>query len=73
MLPSFAYVRPRSVDEAVKHLREAGSRLHAGGTDLLGCLHDRVFAADKVVRSRGFEDDLEKRLDAAAVPSRPAS
>ena len=49
MLPSFAYARPRSVEEAVKHLGEPGSRLHAGGTDLLGCLHDRVFGARKVV------------------------
>lgn len=49
MLPSFAYVRPRSIDEAVEHLREPGARLHAGGTDLLGCLHDRVFDAAKVV------------------------
>ena len=48
MLPSFAYVRPTSLDEALKHLADGKGRVHAGGTDLLGCLRDGVFeAADR--------------------------
>jgi CO/xanthine dehydrogenase FAD-binding subunit len=49
MLPNFAYVRPTSLDETVEHLSEPGARLHAGGTDLIGCLRDEVFAAASVV------------------------
>jgi xanthine dehydrogenase YagS FAD-binding subunit len=49
MLSNFTYVRPRSLDETIKHLSSEGSRVHAGGTDLLGCLRDHVFDASKVV------------------------
>jgi xanthine dehydrogenase YagS FAD-binding subunit len=49
MLPNFSYIRVASVAEAVRHLTAPGARVHAGGTDLLGCLRDRVFTADKVV------------------------
>ncbi len=49
MVPNFAYVRPESLDEAIKHLSSSSSRVHAGGTDLLGCLRDGVFSAEKVV------------------------
>jgi xanthine dehydrogenase YagS FAD-binding subunit len=49
MLPNFAYIGAHSVKEAVKHLASDGARLHAGGTDLLGCLRDGVFAAEKLV------------------------
>jgi len=49
MLSNFAYVRAHSVREAVKHLTSDNASLHAGGTDLLGCLRDHVFHADKVV------------------------
>ena len=48
-MPQFAYVRPRSIGEAFRHLSTGNARIHAGGTDLLGCLHDGVFAAEKVV------------------------
>ena len=43
MLRTFAYVRPASVSEALKQLEDRGARIHAGGTDLLGCLRDGVF------------------------------
>lgn len=56
MLPSFRYVRPRSVSEAVKVLSEPGARVHAGGTDLLGCLRDGVFDAKSVVSLSGLSD-----------------
>lgn len=49
MLPNFSYIRAKSTRDAVKHLAEKGTVLHAGGTDLLGCLRDRVFSARKVV------------------------
>jgi xanthine dehydrogenase YagS FAD-binding subunit len=57
MLRTFAYVRPGSVSEALQQLEERGTRIHAGGTDLLGCLRDGVFEAKKVV-SLGRVDDL---------------
>jgi len=49
MLNRFAYVRPKSLDEAIKHLSSDGARVHAGGTDLLGCLRDHVFDVKKLV------------------------
>jgi len=49
ILPNFAYIRPRSLKEAIQHLSSEGARIHAGGTDLLGCLRDDVFSAKKVV------------------------
>jgi xanthine dehydrogenase YagS FAD-binding subunit len=49
MLPGFAYVRATTVADAVRQLAAPGARLHAGGTDLLGCLRDGVFAAQSVV------------------------
>ncbi|MBE0556910.1 MAG: FAD binding domain-containing protein, partial [Proteobacteria bacterium] len=48
-MPSFTYVRPRSLAEVFHHLSAANARIHAGGTDLLGCLNDGVFAAETVV------------------------
>jgi len=56
MLPSFRYVRPRSVAEAVKALSEPGARAHAGGTDLVGCLRDEVFDAKVVVSLSGLAE-----------------
>ena len=49
MLPNFDYVAPASVQDAVKQLSSGGARVHSGGTDLLSCLRDEVFTADKVV------------------------
>jgi xanthine dehydrogenase YagS FAD-binding subunit len=55
MLKSFSYVRPKSIDEAIKHLSSEGARAHAGGTDLLGCLRDNVFEARMVVSLSGIK------------------
>jgi xanthine dehydrogenase YagS FAD-binding subunit len=56
MLPNFTYVRVNTVLEAVRQLTSPGTRLHAGGTDLLGCLRDGVFGADKVVSLTKLKD-----------------
>jgi xanthine dehydrogenase YagS FAD-binding subunit len=53
MLPSFAYARPKTLDEAVKALADGEGRVHAGGTDLLGCLRDGVFATPTLVSLSG--------------------
>jgi xanthine dehydrogenase YagS FAD-binding subunit len=49
MLPRFAYDRPTTLDDAIAQLATGGARPLAGGTDLLGCLRDGVFAAPKLV------------------------
>ena len=56
MLSNFGYVRVESLGEAVKRLREKGTHLHAGGTDLLGCLRDEVFGAETLVSISGLQD-----------------
>ncbi len=49
MLPGFTYVRPASLEEALSELATPDARVHAGGTDLLGCLRDRVVTPGKLV------------------------
>lgn len=49
MLPAFTYSRPRTLDEALAALADGEALIHAGGSDLLGCLHDRVFGAGRLV------------------------
>ena len=49
MLPAFNYTRPATLKEAIAELKTADTYIHAGGTDLLGCLHDGVFPAQKLV------------------------
>ncbi len=49
MVPHFSYIRVSSIDEAVRYLSEEGARLHAGGTDLIGCLRDGIFTAATLV------------------------
>jgi xanthine dehydrogenase YagS FAD-binding subunit len=49
LLPSFTYVKAESVKEAIAQLSSKASWVHAGGTDLLGCLRDDIFHADKLV------------------------
>ena len=56
MLPAFSYVRPRSVSQAITHLASAGARVHAGGTDLIGCLRDGVLSAERVVSLGGIDE-----------------
>ena len=56
MLPRFNYVKAKSTDDALRRLSSDGSRIHAGGTDLLGCLHDGVFDASTVVSLGGLDE-----------------
>jgi xanthine dehydrogenase YagS FAD-binding subunit len=56
MLPNFSYIRPASLSEAVDQLSKPGARAHAGGTDLVGCLRDRVFDARLVVSLGGVPE-----------------
>jgi xanthine dehydrogenase YagS FAD-binding subunit len=75
MLPSFAYARPKTLDEAVKALADGQSRVHAGGTDLLGCLRDGVFTTPTVVSLsgvpglRGIDQTPEGGLRVGALTS----
>jgi len=46
---NFGYVKAGSLAEAVKALGSKGARLHAGGTDLLGCVRDGILPVEKVV------------------------
>lgn len=58
MFSAFGYVRPGHLEDAVAALAGVtggAARIHAGGTDLLGCLRDEVFAADLLVSLSGIE------------------
>jgi xanthine dehydrogenase YagS FAD-binding subunit len=56
MLPAFAYVRPRSLKDAITQLATPGARAHAGGTDLIGCLRDQVLTVERVVSISGLDE-----------------
>ncbi|MBI4764674.1 MAG: xanthine dehydrogenase family protein subunit M [Deltaproteobacteria bacterium] len=56
MMPTFQYIKVKQVKEGVKQLSTAGAKIQAGGTDLLGCLRDRVFPVEKVVSINGIRD-----------------
>ena len=55
MLPAFSYIRPGTVEEAIKQFSGEGAMLHAGGTDLMGCLRDGVFTARTLVSINGLQ------------------
>jgi len=56
MTPHFSYVRPGSLKEAIGQLGQNGAVVHAGGTDLLGCLREKIFDVRKVVSLSGLPD-----------------
>jgi len=56
MLPTFSYVKPATIGEAIRELSTPGARVHAGGTDLLGCLRDRVLTASRLVSLNGLTE-----------------
>ncbi len=49
MLPKFSYIRASSLKNTFDELGTDNAVIHAGGTDLLGCLREEIFPADKVV------------------------
>ncbi len=49
LMPNFTYIKVKSLKEAIGQLSSKGARIHAGGTDLLGCLRDDIFGAEKLV------------------------
>jgi xanthine dehydrogenase YagS FAD-binding subunit len=49
MFPRFSYIQAKSLEDAIRLLSEDGARLHAGGTDLLGCLREDILGAKTVV------------------------
>ena len=48
-MPNFTYLKAKSLKEAIAQLSSKGARIQAGGTDLLGCLRDDIFSAEKLV------------------------
>lgn len=54
MMPHFGYVRAANLDEAIRLPAAPGTYVHAGGTDLLGCLRDGVVPAGTVVSISGL-------------------
>jgi xanthine dehydrogenase YagS FAD-binding subunit len=65
MLSNFDYVRARSLREAIDHLGAGNARIHAGGVDLLGCLHDGILAAEKLVSLTALQElrGIRKAVD----------
>jgi len=57
-LPSFKFLRPRDLKEAVGHLAAHAGHISilAGGTDLVPSLKQRLFTPDCVMDIRGMED-----------------
>jgi xanthine dehydrogenase YagS FAD-binding subunit len=49
MTNNFAYVKAKSLADAVKALSTKNAKILAGGTDLLGCMRDEIFPVDKAV------------------------
>lgn len=56
MLPDFSYARPTSLADAIREASAPGAVVHAGGTDLLGCLRDGVIDATRVVSLGGVPE-----------------
>ncbi len=56
MLPKFTYARPSSLEAALAVLDDRPALVHAGGTDLLGCLRDRILIADTVVSLSAIDE-----------------
>ena len=55
MFPRFSFVRPTELEAALSTLAQSPARIHAGGTDLLGCLRDGVIETDALVSLSAIE------------------
>ena len=56
MLAKFSYQRAVSIKEAAEAAGRADARILAGGTDLLGCLRDGVFQANRLVSLNNIKE-----------------
>ena len=56
MLPKFSHIRPDSLRGVLEALDDRDARVHGGGTDLIGCLRDRVFDTETVVSLGGVTE-----------------
>jgi xanthine dehydrogenase YagS FAD-binding subunit len=56
MLGRFSYRRTTSIQQAVEAAARPGARILAGGTDLLGCIRDRVLPADLLISLNGIKE-----------------
>ena len=53
---NFTYTKAGSVAAAIKALTTKGTVLHAGGTDLLGCVRDGTVSIDRIVSISGLKE-----------------
>lgn len=56
MIKAVEYVKPKSKEEAVKALSEPGSKVLAGGTDLLVNMRNKVIAPEVLVDIKGIDE-----------------
>ena len=65
-LPSFEYVRPNTVEEAVRLLGDSGgtARLLMGGTDLFVRMRDGVLRPETLIDVKGLPGMCELAYDA---------
>lgn len=49
LMQNFTYLKVKSLKETIVQLSSKGARIQAGGTDLLGCLREDIFSAEKLV------------------------
>jgi xanthine dehydrogenase YagS FAD-binding subunit len=56
MLAKFTYQRAKSIPETLQAASASSAHILAGGTDLLGCLRDGVFSANRVVSIGGMQE-----------------
>ncbi len=56
MMKNFDYVKAGSIAEAIRELGSKSTMLHAGGTDLMGCMRDEVLPVEKVVSISNLKD-----------------
>ena len=56
MSAKFSYQRAVSIKDAAEATGRPGTRILAGGTDLLGCLRDGVFQENRLVSINAIKD-----------------
>ncbi len=56
MIPSIAYLRAETLDQALKNLQERPACVHAGGSDLITCLRDGTVDCGTVISISGLPD-----------------